>query len=386
MQSLIITNAGEELISRLIAETATARFTKVSASDHDYSSTDLKTLTALEDVKQTVHISGITRIDTTLIEVVAAMDNTELEAGYYTRALGVYAEDQDENEILFGVSIEPATPSYFPPFSGRTVSSISYRLKIKVNNSEQVNIEMNPGAYLTVEQFSELQEIVYSHTHDNRYYTETEIDSKLSNKADQSHTHTASEISGLPASLTVDDALSSTSTNPVQNKAVKTALDGKLPTTGGAISGDISVAGNISATGNITGTKVYNAVWSADYAEGFDYEGDIPEPGTIVELCGNNKVRIASAESSLVIGVCSNTYWALAGCAIADIENKTKVAVGIAGQLPIRVRGAVNYGDFIVCVGNGIGEARSNPNIGQIAGRAMETNLSPEIKTVNCII
>ena len=34
----------------------------------------------------------------------------------------------------------------------------------------------------------------FDHTHDDRYYTESEIDTKLSGKADKSHTHTKSEI------------------------------------------------------------------------------------------------------------------------------------------------------------------------------------------------
>lgn len=37
-----------------------------------------------------------------------------------------------------------------------------------------------------------------NHTHDERYYTETEIDSKLSGKANSSHTHTKSQISDFP--------------------------------------------------------------------------------------------------------------------------------------------------------------------------------------------
>lgn len=40
-----------------------------------------------------------------------------------------------------------------------------------------------------------------SHTHDDRYYTETEIDTKLSGKANSSHTHTKSQISDFPTSL-----------------------------------------------------------------------------------------------------------------------------------------------------------------------------------------
>ena len=41
----------------------------------------------------------------------------------------------------------------------------------------------------------------------------------------------------------VDDAMSGTSTNPVQNKAVKAALDGKLDKTGGTLTGNLRVTG-----------------------------------------------------------------------------------------------------------------------------------------------
>lgn len=40
-----------------------------------------------------------------------------------------------------------------------------------------------------------------SHTHDDRYYTESEVDSKLSGKANSSHTHTKSQITDFPSSL-----------------------------------------------------------------------------------------------------------------------------------------------------------------------------------------
>lgn len=50
----------------------------------------------------------------------------------------------------------------------------------------------------------------------------------------------------------VDDAISDTSTNPVQNKAVKAALDGKLSTQGGEILGHLSVGLTVSAEGSVS--------------------------------------------------------------------------------------------------------------------------------------
>lgn len=41
------------------------------------------------------------------------------------------------------------------------------------------------------------------------------------------------------SSVTVDSALSATSTNPVQNKVIKSALDGKLSTSGGTLTGNL---------------------------------------------------------------------------------------------------------------------------------------------------
>lgn len=58
-----------------------------------------------------------------------------------------------------------------------------------------------------------------THNHDDRYYTETEIDSKLDGKANASHTHT------------FDSSMSDSSVNAVQNKVVNAALAGKVPTT-----------------------------------------------------------------------------------------------------------------------------------------------------------
>ena len=79
-----------------------------------------------------------------------------------------------------------------------------------------------------------------AHNHDDRYYTESEVDTKLAAKAGTAvATPSAAglmsaadktKLDGLSqTSITVDSALSTTSTNPAQNKVITVALNSKAP-------------------------------------------------------------------------------------------------------------------------------------------------------------
>lgn len=57
---------------------------------------------------------------------------------------------------------------------------------------------------------------------------------------------------GGSGNITVDAALSGTSTNPVQNQVIKVALDSKLSTQGGEISASLKVGQTVSAGGSIS--------------------------------------------------------------------------------------------------------------------------------------
>lgn len=60
---------------------------------------------------------------------------------------------------------------------------------------------------------------------------------KANNKTNEDELYLTPDSSD---SITVDSALSSTSTNPVQNKVIKSALDGKLSTSGGTLTGNLT--------------------------------------------------------------------------------------------------------------------------------------------------
>lgn len=154
----------------------------------------------------------------------------------------------------------------------------------------------------------------------------------------------------------------------------------------GNVSADSAcVHGSLDVDGNITANKVYNAVWNADYAEAFDFEGPLPKVGTIVELCGKRKVRTATS-GSRVIGVVSDSYCILAGTAMADIKNGFKVAVGLLGQIEVECKGEIHAGDFIISSFEGVGVSSPDPKRGTIIGRAMESKTCLGIEKVMCLV
>lgn len=160
MQNLVITNKGQELIASMIAGTSTAIFTKICTSDYDYSSVELEELVELQNIKQIALVSKVSRKDEMTVEILAAIDNSELTDSYYVRALGLYAKIGDGNEILYAVSIENTNPDYMPAFEGKTVSGISFKLNTKVDNSEQIMLEVNSATLPTIEQVEELYNMV----------------------------------------------------------------------------------------------------------------------------------------------------------------------------------------------------------------------------------
>ena len=162
MNDLIITKQGQSLIAKMIAGTDTAKFTKLQTSSHDYTSDSLELLSELTEVKQEVEVSSVQRTDTSLVQVIAAIDNKEIVDGYYVRTIGLFAKDSKENEILYAIATDDK-PDYMPAFGGKTVSGISYRLNTKVDVANQVIIELNPANSATIEQVENLEKVVNTH-------------------------------------------------------------------------------------------------------------------------------------------------------------------------------------------------------------------------------
>lgn len=116
-----------------------------------------------------------------------------------------------------------------------------------------------------------------SHTHDDRYYTESEINSKLSEKANSSHTHTKSQITDFPTSMPASDVYSwaKQSSKPSYSASEVGAVPTSRKVNGKALSSDISLsAGDVGAapsshSHNYAGSS--SAGGDANWANGSTY-------------------------------------------------------------------------------------------------------------------
>ena len=110
--------------------------------------TDIKTLTDLIDPEQNLGIGGKEAVDD-YCKISSTISNTGLEAGYYVRELGVFAQDPDDGEILYMYTTDGA-PDYLPAGGGSTVISQEFSVMIAVDDTDNIVVDIDPAALATM--------------------------------------------------------------------------------------------------------------------------------------------------------------------------------------------------------------------------------------------
>lgn len=173
-KSTIITQKGHNLMAKLSAGTATMSFTKIKSSDHDYSaltSSQLEALVSIDNIKQEVLVNEVTRINDASVKVSGSILNTSLTIGYYIKTIALYANDPDEGEILYSITVANES-DWMPPYNNVSSASILIDLITVVSNAENVTIDVDPNAIVTITQFNEFKDKVDASLSDMENYLE----------------------------------------------------------------------------------------------------------------------------------------------------------------------------------------------------------------------
>ncbi len=138
---IVITKKGQSLISKLI-EGKSMKLTKLSISDSIYEDSELESLSFIDNVKQTIAIERMLRVNDTTIRLQASISNELLTEGYFMSTVGIYADDPEEGEILYAVMIAKVS-GWMPPYTGISVTSSIFNITLVVGNADNVTIEMS---------------------------------------------------------------------------------------------------------------------------------------------------------------------------------------------------------------------------------------------------
>lgn len=180
---VIITRDGQKLMSDIIAGKKTLSFTRLIISEDDVATINDKDkdgsnyadenislgyfVTINQEIPELkVHtVESLASITNPSVEVIASVDNTQLTKGYYMKTLGLCAEDNGGNEILYAYTYADQ-PGYMPPYNGKTTSGAMFKITVTVGNTDQVNLLQGSGYASSYEvdeiqkQLNDLQTIV----------------------------------------------------------------------------------------------------------------------------------------------------------------------------------------------------------------------------------
>jgi hypothetical protein len=120
----------------------------------------------------------------------------------------------------------------------------------------------------------------------------------------------------------------------------------------------------------------------ADLAENYLADSEYG-PGTVLMFGGKNEVTVAEEGTTALAGVVSTNPAYLMN---SNLEGSGVVSIALIGRVPCKVVCPVNKGDLLISAGSGLAKPATNPTIGQVIGRSLETVTETTCKTVEIVV
>ena len=135
---MTLTNAGQALQTKVLAG-ATLTFTRIALGDGQLNGQPIAPLTALISQKATVEVDSVRVVNTSTAQVAGFFSNADISTGFWWRETGVFAQDPDVGEILYGYTNAGDAGDYIPTVADTRVEKYIY-CSIAVANADTVNI------------------------------------------------------------------------------------------------------------------------------------------------------------------------------------------------------------------------------------------------------
>lgn len=135
---MTLTNAGQALQTKVLAgETLT--FTRIALGDGQLNGQPIAPLTALISQKATVEVDSVRVVNTTTAQAAGFFSNEDISTGFWWRETGLFAQDPDVGEILYGYTNAGDAGDYIPTVADTRIEKYIY-CSIAVANADTVNI------------------------------------------------------------------------------------------------------------------------------------------------------------------------------------------------------------------------------------------------------
>lgn len=149
----VLTAAGRVLQAKVESGT-TLTLTKIKLGDGTETMSAVDNLTDLVSPKAVLGISSATS-DGDVATITGVMSASLLQAGFYCREWGLFAQDPDTGEILYMITID-SQPEWLPASTQAAQVSATYAMNIAVANATNIEVNIDPAGLVDVEMLNSI--------------------------------------------------------------------------------------------------------------------------------------------------------------------------------------------------------------------------------------
>ena len=144
-----VTNAGAELLSRLVAG-ETLNITRAVSGSTSVPIVDIKTQTQIDDEAQTLIMQPEQTMEDGSVIIPVVLENTQLKSEYTLWQVGIFAQHPEKGEILFLIA-QAENGEVIPTAEDSPGFSIEWRFYFKNSNNVTVNVAIDPAGLVSLE-------------------------------------------------------------------------------------------------------------------------------------------------------------------------------------------------------------------------------------------